>query len=131
MSRAFITDNFLLYSPSAIRLYHEYAKDLPIVDYHCHLPPRQVAEDYQFKNMTDIWLRGDHYKWRLMRTFGVDEKYITGEASDWEKYEKWAEVVPHTLRNPMYHWVHLELNRPFGISDRLLNPANAKGIWEE
>jgi glucuronate isomerase len=131
MKDIFITDNFLLQSDSAIRLYHDFAKDLPIIDYHCHLPPRQVADNYQFRNLTDIWLAGDHYKWRLMRTYGLDEKYITGEAPDWEKFEKWAEVVPHILRNPMYHWVHLELKRPFGISDRLLNSETAKGIWEK
>jgi glucuronate isomerase len=127
----FITENFLLSTDSAITLYHDYAKNLPIIDYHCHLSPKQVADNYRFTNMTDIWLRGDHYKWRIMRSWGVDERFITGDASDWEKFEKWAEVVPHTLRNPMYHWVHLELNHPFGISDRLLSPQTAKSIWDE
>jgi glucuronate isomerase len=131
MKDVFITDDFLLSTPTAIRLYHGYAENLPVIDYHCHLPPRQVAEDYRFRNLTEIWLGGDHYKWRLMRTYGVDEKYITGDGSDWEKFEKWAEVVPYTLRNPMYHWVHLELKRPFGLSDRLLGPATARGIYEE
>lgn len=131
MKDVFVDDNFLLSTPAAATLYHEYARDLPIIDYHCHLPPKQVADDYRFRNLTEIWLGGDHYKWRLMRTYGVDEKYITGDGSDWEKFEKWAEVVPHTLRNPMYHWVHLELKRPFGISDRLLGPETAKGIYDE
>ncbi len=131
MTDTFITENFLLHSKTAISLYHKYARDLPIVDYHCHLPPKHIAENRQFANLTQIWLAGDHYKWRLMRTYGVDERYITGVADDWDKFEKWAQVVPMTLRNPMYHWVHLELKRPFGISDRLLNPKTARSIWEE
>ena len=131
MSDLFITDDFLLQSEAARKLYHQYARDLPIIDYHCHLPPEQVADDHRFENLTQIWLRGDHYKWRLMRAAGVDEKYITGDGSDWEKFEKWAQVVPQTLRNPMYHWVHLELKRPFGISDRLLCPETAREIWDE
>lgn len=126
-----LTENFLLDTQAAVTLYHRYAKDLPIIDYHCHLPPQQIAQNHRFRNLTDIWLGGDHYKWRLMRTNGIDEKYITGDASDWEKFEKWAQTVPRTLRNPMYHWTHLELNRPFGISDRLLNPQTAKSIWDE
>ncbi|MDR1493555.1 MAG: glucuronate isomerase [Planctomycetaceae bacterium] len=130
MSR-FIHENFLLQNPSAIRLYHEYAAETPIIDYHCHLPPREIAEDRRFENLTQIWLVGDHYKWRAMRAAGVDEKYITGDASDWEKFAAWASVVPKTLRNPLYHWTHLELNRPFGINDRLLNPDTAKSIWDE
>ena len=131
MSDLFITDDFLLQTEAARKLYHTCARDLPIIDYHCHLPPQQVADDQQFANLTKIWLDGDHYKWRLMRAAGVDEKYITGDASDWEKFEQWARVVPQTLRNPMYHWVHLELKRPFGISDRLLSPETAKSIWDE
>jgi len=131
MSDIFITDDFLLQTGSARDLYHTCARDLPIIDYHCHLPPEDVAGDRRFENLTDIWLRGDHYKWRLMRAAGVDEKYITGDASDWEKFEMWARVVPQTLRNPMYHWVHLELKRPFGIADRLLGPDTARGIWDE
>jgi len=131
MSDLFINDDFLLQSETARRLYRQYARDLPIIDYHCHLPPEQVARDHRFENLTQIWLRGDHYKWRLMRAAGVDEKYITGDASDWEKFEKWAAVVPQTLRNPMYHWVHLELKRPFGISDRLLCPETARSVWDE
>ena len=131
MADIFITENFLLESKTAIELYHAYARDLPIIDYHCHLPPAQIAEDHQFRNLTEIWLEGDHYKWRAMRANGVDERYCTGEATDWEKFEKWAGTVPKTLRNPLYHWTHMELKRPFGISDRLLNPQTARGIWEE
>lgn len=131
MKDVFITENFLLQNQAAVRLYHEYARDMPIIDYHCHLPPQQVAADHRFANLTQIWLYGDHYKWRAMRAAGVAEQYCTGEASDWEKFQKWAEVVPKTLRNPLYHWTHLELKRPFGISDRLLGPKTAKSIWDE
>ncbi|GAH41549.1 unnamed protein product, partial [marine sediment metagenome] len=131
MTDVFITENFMLRSDAAVELYHNYARDLPIIDYHCHLPPRQVAQDHRFENLTEIWLGGDHYKWRLMRAAGVDERFITGDASDPEKFEKFAQVVPTMLRNPMYHWVHLELKRPFGISDRLLNGETARGIWDE
>ncbi|MBD3314172.1 MAG: glucuronate isomerase, partial [Chitinivibrionales bacterium] len=127
----FIGDDFLLGTSTAQKLYHEYAKDLPIVDYHCHLPPRQIAEDTRFENLAQIWLYGDHYKWRQMRTNGIAERYCTGDAGDWEKFQAWAETVPKTLRNPLYHWTHLELKRPFGISDRLLGPETAKGIWDE
>ncbi len=131
MGDIFITENFLLENKSAETLYHEFAKDAPIFDYHCHLPPKEIADDHRFENLTQIWLYGDHYKWRGMRADGVEEKYITGQASDWEKFQKWAEVVPHTFRNPLYHWTHLELNRPFGVSDRLLSPDTAKSIWDE
>lgn len=131
MKDVFITENFLLQNDAAVKLYHEYARDLPIVDYHCHLPPHQIAEDHKFENLTQIWLYGDHYKWRAMRADGVPERYCTGDASDWEKFQKWAETVPKALRNPLYHWTHLELKRPFGISDRLLAPETAPGIWEE
>ena len=131
MADIFITENFLLENCAATTLYHEFAKDAPILDYHCHLPPKEIADDHRFGNLTQIWLYGDHYKWRGMRADGVDEKYITGKASDWEKFQKWSEVVPRTLRNPLYHWTHLELNRPFGINDRLLNPETAKGVWDE
>jgi glucuronate isomerase len=131
MSDIFITENFLLQNNRAVELYNRFAGDLPIIDYHCHLPPRQIAEDHRFANLAEIWLYGDHYKWRAMRAAGVAERYCTGDASDWEKFEKWAEVVPKTLRNPLYHWTHLELKRPFGISDRLLNPQTAPGIWEQ
>jgi glucuronate isomerase len=131
MSDVFITDNFLLNTHEAVELYHRYAKDMPILDYHCHLPPREVAENRSFANLTQIWLAGDHYKWRAMRTAGVPERFITGDASDREKFQKWAETVPQTLRNPLYHWTHLELKRPFGISDRLLNPNTAESVWNE
>lgn len=131
MPDVFITENFLLQNDVAVRLYHEFARDMPIIDYHCHLPPRQIAEDHRFENLTQIWLYGDHYKWRAMRANGVAERYCTGDAPDREKFQKWAETVPKTLRNPLYHWTHLELKRPFGISDRLLNPETAEGIWND
>jgi len=127
----YITEDFLLETEPARRLYHEHAKELPIIDYHCHLPPEQVAVDRKFANLTEIWLYGDHYKWRAMRANGVPERYCTGDASDWEKFEKWAETVAYLLRNQLYPWTHLELKRPFGISDRLLGPDTAKGIWNE
>jgi len=127
----FLTENFLLQSDAAVRLYHDYAKAMPIIDYHCHLPPKEIAEDRRFSNITQMWLAGDHYKWRAMRAVGVDESFITGNASDWEKFEKWAETAPKTLRNPLYHWTHLELRRPFGITNRLLSPETAKSIWND
>ena len=127
----FLSNNFLLQSEAAVRLYHEFAQSMPIIDYHCHLPPKDIAEDRRFSNITEIWLAGDHYKWRAMRAAGVSEEYITGSASDWEKFQAWAEVVPKTLRNPLYHWTHLELRRPFGITNRLLSPETAKSIWNE
>jgi glucuronate isomerase len=128
--KEFMNDNFLLENKAAEELYHGYAKDMPIIDYHCHLPPAEVAADRKFENMTKIWLDGDHYKWRAMRAHGVDERYCTGDAPDFEKFEKWAETVPFTLRNPLYHWTHMELRRPFGIK-KLLNPATAREIYEE
>jgi glucuronate isomerase len=131
MTDVFITENFLLQNEAAVRLYHDYARDMPIIDYHCHLPPQQIAVDHRFENLAQIWLHGDHYKWRAMRAAGVAERYCTGDAPDWEKFEKWAESVPKTLRNPLYHWTHLELKRPFGISDRLLGPDTARGIWDQ
>lgn len=131
MKKEFIHENFLLENTFAENLYHSYAKEMPIIDYHCHLSPKEIAQNRRFENITQVWLNGDHYKWRAMRTAGVDERYITGKASDWEKFEKWAGTVPKTLRNPLYHWTHLELNRPFGISDRVLNSTTAKSIWEE
>ena len=127
----FLDENFLLQNTAAQRLYHEFAAPQPIIDYHCHLPAKEIAEDRRFENLTQIWLAGDHYKWRAMRAAGVSEEYITGSASDWEKFQAWAEVVPKTLRNPLYHWTHLELRRPFGITDRLLGPDTAKSIWDE
>ncbi|MBP8945706.1 MAG: glucuronate isomerase [Paludibacteraceae bacterium] len=129
--KKFLDENFLLQNETAQQLYHKHAEKLPIIDYHCHLIPAMVAEDYQFKTLTEIWLGGDHYKWRAMRTNGVDEKYCTGkDTSDWEKFEKWAETVPYTMRNPLYHWTHLELKRAFGI-EKLLSPKTAREIYEE
>jgi glucuronate isomerase len=131
MPSEFIHKDFLLQTDTARHLYHEHAAKMPIFDYHCHLPVQQVADDIQFKNLTQIWLYGDHYKWRAMRTNGVDERFCTGDASDWEKFEKWAQTVPHCLRNPLYHWTHMELKRPFGISDKLLGPQTAKEIYDK
>ena len=131
MKKEFINENFLLENDRAQMLYHSYAKEMPILDYHCHLSPKEIAENKQFENLTQVWLNGDHYKWRAMRTCGIDERFITGKASDWEKFQKWAATVPMTLRNPLYHWTHLELKRPFGISDRVLNASTAKSIWDE
>lgn len=127
----FMHDDFLLETEPARRLYHDVAARLPIIDVHCHLSPAQIARDHQFANMTEIWLAEDHYKWRAMRAAGVAEQYCTGAARDWEKFEKWAETVPQLLRNPLYHWTHLELRRPFGITDRLLAPATARSIWDD
>lgn len=126
----FLTEDFLLDTEFARRLYHDYAKDEPIFDYHCHLPPELIAQDYKFKNLYDIWLKGDHYKWRAMRTNGVPERMCTGDASDREKFDAWAATVPHTIGNPLYHWTHLELRRPFGITGKLLSPSTACEIWE-
>ncbi|HPT31688.1 MAG TPA: glucuronate isomerase, partial [Prolixibacteraceae bacterium] len=127
--KPFIHDDFLLQTDFARELYHKHAAPMPIFDYHCHIPPQDIAVNRQYLNMTQIWLAGDHYKWRAMRTNGVSEKYCTGNASDWEKFEKWAETVPQTIRNPLYHWTHLELKRFFGI-DEVLNPESARRIWE-
>lgn len=128
--KKFLDDNFLLETKTAEILYHENAKDLPIIDYHCHLPPDEIAADKQFENLSQIWLKGDHYKWRAMRANGISEQYITGSAPDAEKFQKWAETVPQTLRNPLYHWTHMELKRPFGI-EKILNGDSAMGIYEE
>ena len=130
MKKHFLNNDFLLQTATACVLYHEYAKPMPIIDYHNHLLPDQIAEDRQFDNITQAWLSGDHYKWRAMRANGVPERYITGNASDWEKFEKWAETVPYTLRNPLYHWTHLELQRYFGITE-LLNKNSARRIYDE
>ncbi len=128
--KPFIHENFLLQTPAAQRLYHEYAENQPIIDYHCHLNPEYVANDHKFENLSRIWLEGDHYKWRAMRTNGIDESFITGRnTSDWEKFEKWASTVPYCMRNPLYHWTHLELKTAFGV-DRLLNPESAKEIYD-
>ena len=128
--RNFLDENFLLQTATAQDLYHNYSKAMPIIDYHNHLIPEQIANNTQFENITQVWLHGDHYKWRAMRTNGVNEKYITGDASDKDKFLKWAETVPYTMRNPLYHWTHLELQRYFGIND-LLNPTTAEAIWEQ
>lgn len=128
--KSFIHDDFLLQSDSARELYHNHSERQPIIDYHCHLNPEYIAKDHKFDNLGQIWLEGDHYKWRAMRTNGIDEKYCTGKnTSDWEKYEKWVETVPYTMRNPLYHWTHLELKRAFGV-DELLNPASGKWIYD-
>lgn len=131
MVQNFIAEDFLLYSKSAKELYHNYAKNMPIIDYHSHLPPDQIANDLKFENITQIWLYGDHYKWRLMRAYGIDEQYITGNKSDYEKFKAWAETVPYTIRNPIYHWTHLELKNYFGITDRVLNPNTADYIYNK
>ncbi|MCH5230832.1 MAG: glucuronate isomerase [Muribaculaceae bacterium] len=127
--KEFLDENFLLESGVAQDLYHTNAEKMPIIDYHCHLVPKMIADDYRFKSITEIWLGGDHYKWRAMRSNGVNEHFITGDASDWEKFQKWAETVPYTFRNPLYHWTHLELKTAFGI-DKLLNPETAKEIFD-
>jgi glucuronate isomerase len=128
--KPFMDKDFLLHTETAKELYHNHASKMPIFDYHCHINPQQIADDVRFENITQIWLYGDHYKWRGMRTNGVDEKFCTGNASDWEKFEKWAETVPYTLRNPLFHWTHLELKKFFGI-DKVLSPETAKEIWDE
>lgn len=130
MSLKFIHEDFLLQTETAKVLYHQHAAKMPIFDYHCHLSVQQIAEDVRFENITKIWLYGDHYKWRAMRTNGVDERFCTGSASDWEKFQMWAQTLPNCLRNPLYHWTHMELKRPFGISDKLLNPQSAKEIYD-
>lgn len=127
--KKFMDKDFILETETASRLYHEYAADMPIFDFHCHLNVKEIYEDKKFRNITEAWLGGDHYKWRLMRQLGVDESYITGDKSDWEKFEKFAEVMPYAIGNPIYHWTHLELQRFFGIYD-LLSPATAKSIYD-
>ncbi len=126
----FLNKDFLLYSEPAKELYHDYAAKMPIIDYHNHLSPQEIAENKTFDSLTEIWLKGDHYKWRAMRANGIDEHYITGAASDWEKFEKWAETVPYTMRNPLYHWTHLEQKRYFDI-DTLLDKTSARTIYEQ
>ena len=125
---SFIHDDFMLHGETAKKLFHNFAKDLPIIDYHCHLVPQTIAEDYQFRNITDLMLGGDHYKWRQMRSNGIDETYITGDATDREKFQKWAETMPYLIGNPLYHWTQLELKRYFGI-DKTLTPDTAEEIW--
>ncbi|HET7119191.1 MAG TPA: glucuronate isomerase [Hanamia sp.] len=128
--KQFLDGDFLLESETAKKLYHNFADKMPIIDYHCHLPVEQIANDINFENLTQIWLYGDHYKWRAMRANGVDESYCTGDKTDYEKFEKWAETVPYTLRNPLYHWTHLELQRYFDVHE-ILNPESAKKIYNE
>lgn len=125
---AFLDENFLLTTQTAQRLYHEVAQRQPIIDYHCHLPPEQIAQDHRFETLYDIWLAGDHYKWRAMRANGVAEEWVTGKADPYEKFLAWCRTVPYTLRNPLYHWSHLELRRYFGI-DTLISEATAEAIW--
>lgn len=127
---SFINENFLLSNKYSEQLYHEFAKEKPIIDYHCHLPPQEIAENRTFDNITQIWLNGDHYKWRAMRTFGIDEKYITGNASDRDKFRQWAKLVPYAMRNPLYHWTHLELLRYFGIDERV-DEKSADRIFDQ
>ncbi len=129
--KPFLDDNFLLYSTTAERLYHDYAANQPIFDYHCHLPVAEIADNKKFATLTAIWLAGDHYKWRAMRANGIDEELITGSASDRDKFHAWARTVPKTLRNPLYHWTHLELKKPFGITSTLLSPATADSIYDQ
>src|SRR6187399_112003 len=126
---SFITDDFLLHNKTARALYKTYAEPQPILDYHCHLPPADVAANRRFANLFEIWLDGDHYKWRAMRANGVPERLVTGEASDWERFEAWARTVPATLRNPLYHWTHLELRNPFGV-EGLLSPDTARAVFD-
>jgi len=126
--KKFLDEDFLLQTNSARELYHEWAESLPVIDYHCHLNPKEIAVDRTFNNLTEAWLDGDHYKWRAMRTHGVSEDFCTGNMDPFEKFKKWAETVPYTLRNPLYHWTHLELKRYFGITT-LLNPETAEEIY--
>ncbi len=126
----FINENFMLTNDTAKHLFYDYAKDLPIIDYHCHLVPEKIANNYKFKNVADLMLGGDHYKWRQMRTYGVDEKYITGESDDYEKWEKWADTLPMAIGNPLFHWTQLELKRYFDV-EKILTPETAKDIWDK
>ncbi len=122
-------EDFLLTTETSRHLYHDHAAKMPIIDYHCHLSPKMIADDHRFSTITELWLGGDHYKWRALRANGVDERYITGDADDWEKFSKWAETVPYTFRNPLYHWTHLELKTAFGITETL-NPDSARRIYD-
>ena len=125
----FLDKDFLLKTATAKRLFHDYAADMPIIDYHCHLSPKDIAEDRIFNNIAEVWLHGDHYKWRAMRTNGIHESYCTGDKTDFEKFEQWAATVPYTMRNPLYHWTHMELQRYFNVTEQL-SPANAKAVYE-
>jgi len=129
-AKSFIHPDFLLTTTQARRLYHEYAEDQPIYDYHCHLSPALIASNHQFADLTELWLGGDHYKWRAMRSNGVSERFCTGDAAPFEKFKAWADTVPHTLRNPLYHWTHLELKRYFGV-DGLLDGSTAASVWKK
>lgn len=128
--KKFMDENFLLSNQTAINLYHNYAKDMPIIDYHCHIDPKEIYENKKFKNITEAWLYGDHYKWRAMRSNGIDEKYITGEGSDYDKFLAWSKTLPMAIGNPLYHWAHLELQRFFGIYD-IISEDTAPLIWEK
>lgn len=128
--KTFLSEDFLLKNDFAKILYHDYAKHLPIIDYHNHLPPAEIAQNRKFENISKIWLAGDHYKWRAMRTLGVNERFITGNASDLEKFEKWAYTLPYTMRNPLYHWSQMELSRYFGVED-LLTTTNSDEIFQK
>jgi len=130
MKKTFLSEDFLLENETAVHLYHDYAKDMPIIDYHNHLPPDEIAANKQFSTLTEIWLKGDHYKWRAMRANGVPERFITGDTDDFTKFQHWAETVPYTMRNPLYHWTHMELRKPFGIHS-LLNGETAEGIYHQ
>jgi len=128
--KPFLDSDFLLQTETAKKLYHEHAAKMPIIDYHCHLIPQQIADNYQFADLTEIWLGGDHYKWRAMRANGVPEEYITGDKPSFEKFQKWADTLQHAMRNPLYHWTHLELSRIFGV-DKVLTPSTARDIYDE
>lgn len=128
--KKFLDDTFLLHNQTAVTLFNTFAKDMPIIDYHCHLNPQEIYENKQFRNITEAWLDGDHYKWRLMRANGVDEEFITGDGDDYEKFLAWARTIPKAIGNPLYHWTHLELQRFFGITE-VLNEKNAPRIWEK
>ncbi|MBN2552446.1 MAG: glucuronate isomerase, partial [Spirochaetales bacterium] len=127
---AFLDEDFLLTTDPSRRLFHEYAEGLPIFDYHCHLPVAEIAENRKFENLSRLWLEGDHYKWQAMRAFGIEERRITGDAPDWEKFMAWAETVPFTVRNPLYHWTHMELKDPFGVTGKLLAADTAREIYD-
>ena len=128
--KAFMNENFLLKTETAQRLFHQYAKDMPIFDYHCHISPKEIWENIGYENLTQVWLYGDHYKWRIMRAVGIDEKYITGDGTDYEKFAAYAKALSQAIGNPLYHWSHLELRRYFGVEE-IINEANAPVIWEK
>ncbi len=128
--KKFMDENFLLSNDTAVELYHKYAKEMPIIDYHCHLNPQEIYENKQFKNITEVWLYGDHYKWRAMRSNGIDERFMTGDATDYEKFMAWVKTLQIAIGNPLYHWTHLELQRFFGIHEPL-NEKTAESIWNK